>query len=183
MEDDLLEEFKDLIENVSIEVLRQAHLKDVANDVITQTYKAEITQSLGLIDKDIDRIRQQLKTIDYITANEIKGFIDQQTLTAKTSETHIKNALNQNAQELYIANEKLQTQIDSLRAQISTQSKQTTTALDSQKKWLQDTLKQKETNWIERSKKWIYIHYALLITCLILIIIMLFMIGRIGYGF
>lgn len=183
MKDDLLEEFKELIEQVSIEVLRQSHLKDVASDVITQSYKAEITQSLALIDKDIDRIRQHLKTIDYITAQEVKALLDQQAVYLKESEVRLKNALNQNARELYIANEKLQTQIDTLRAQISTQSKQTTTALENQKKWLQDTLRQKENAWIERSKKWIYFHYILLTLTFVLLVILMFMVGKTLYGF
>lgn len=183
MNDDLLEEFKELIEQVSIEVLRQSHLKDVASDVIAQSYKTEITQSLTLIDKDIDRIRQHLKTIDYITANEMKSLLEQHLIKLKDSEVRLKNIVNQNAQELYISNEKIQTQIDTLRAQISTQSKQTTTALENQKKWLQDTLKQKETTWLERSKKWFYLHYALLTLTVILLVILLFMIGKTLYGF
>lgn len=179
MNDDLLKEFEELIEQLSVEVLRQAHLKDVADDVITQTYKAEISQSLALIDKDIDRIRQHLKTLDYISAQEIKNLLDQQTTRDNDRESRLKNVMNQNSRELYIANEKLQTQIDMLRTQIVTQTKQVNIALESHKKWLQETVKQKESYWIENSKKWLYIHYGLLIAILILVI---YIIGSNFYG-
>lgn len=118
----LLEEFKELIEDVSLEVLKEAQAKEVAKDVVTRSYKAEIADALEEISEEIERVKYKLQCLDYISEEEIKALIrevyQKQETDIKDSEERVKHIINQGNQELYIANEKLRTEVATVNEQV-----------------------------------------------------------------
>ena len=121
-ENNLLDEFKGLIEAISLEVLKEAQMKEVAKDVVTRSYKAEIADALEEISAEVERVKHKLQGLDYISEEEIKALVydvcEKQASEIKESEERIKNIVNQSTQELYITNEKLRTEVSTMSEQV-----------------------------------------------------------------
>lgn len=130
----LLDEFKELIETVSLEVIKEAQMKEVAKDVVTRSYKAEIADALEVISGEIERVKKELEGLDYISEEEIKALVhemyEKQEVDIKESEERVKNIVNQSAQEIYIATEKLRSDIGTIGEQIETQVENTNKLLE-----------------------------------------------------
>lgn len=122
---ELLDEFKELIETVSLEIIKEAQMKEVAKDVVTRSYKAEISDALEDISNEIERVRAELKALDYISADDIEqliyGICERNEKSISDSEERIKHVVDQTTKELYINHEKLRAEVSSLSEQVEMQ--------------------------------------------------------------
>lgn len=189
-ENNLLDEFKELIETVSLEVLKEAQMKDVAKDVVTRSYKAEIADALEEISREIERVKQTLQGLDYISEEEIKalvyGIYERQESEIKESEERIKNIVNQSTQELYIANEKLRTEVATINEQVEVQMGRVNSLLQDSisvigesNRELQETVSANQEVLANQMKKLFWINGGLIVAVIGLII---FIITRGNYG-
>ena len=186
----LLDEFKELIETVSLEILKEAQMKEVAKDVVTRSYKAEIADALEVISGEIDRVKQELESLDYISEEEIKALVhsmyEKQEIDIKESEERIKNIVNQSTQEVYISTEKLRSDIGTIGEQIETQVENTNNLLEQNiarmghmHKSIQERFEIKQQEMKEQMKKLFFVNYGLIAAVIGLLI---FILTRGNYG-
>lgn len=186
----LLDEFKELIETVSLEILKEAQMKEVAKDVVTRSYKAEIADALEVISGEIDRVKQELESLDYISEEEIKALVhsmyEKQEIDIKESEERIKNIVNQSTQEVYISTEKLRSDIGTIGEQIETQVENTNNLLEQNiarmghmHKSIQESFEIKQQEMKEQMKKLFFVNYGLIAAVIGLLI---FILTRGNYG-
>lgn len=186
----LLDEFKELIETVSLEILKEAQMKEVAKDVVTRSYKAEIADALEVISGEIERVQGELKELDYISADEIKALVqgayEKQTLDSKESEERIKNIIDQRTQELYISNEKLRSEMATVAEQVESQMRDNSKMIEksiaegrNKYKELKEGFEKSELGLKEQMKKLFWINYGLMAAVIVLLI---FILTRGNYG-
>lgn len=186
-ENKLLDEFKELIEAVSLEVIKEAQMKEVAKDVVTRSYKAEIADALEDISGEIERVRQELKEVDYISAEEIKALVqgmnEKHELDIKESEERVKNIVNQSTQELYISTEKLRSEVATVNEQVEAKLSDTNALLEQKMGEMHSTIKEDlvaESQVLKnQTKKLFWMNYGLIA---VVIGLLIFMITRGNYG-
>ena len=177
----LLDEFKELIETVSLEIIKEAQMKEVAKDVVTRSYKAEIADTLEMISGEIDRVKQQLESIDYITENEIKALVEsnreKQEADIKQCEEHLKEAIGQSTKELYIANEKMRSEVEAVREQVDMSLREmgqkvngSLSVLQNMKKGMEEQFESCKLELKEQNKKLFFMNYGLIATVIILLV-------------
>lgn len=129
----LLDEFKELVEAASLEILKEVQMKEVAKDVVTNSYKAEIANALEVISGEIERVKNELKGLNYISEEEIKALVqgayENQMEQLKAKEEQLKNIVDQRTQELYIVNEKMRSDIQTMSEQVGAQLNQQSTVV------------------------------------------------------
>ena len=183
-DNNLLEEFKELIENVSLEILKEAQMKEVAKDVVTRSYKAEIADALEVISGEIERVKGELQGLDYISEEEIKavvqGAYEKQGEDIKESEERLKGVIEQRTQELYIANEKLRSDIETVGEQVGVKLnnqtsliKQSVNEVGAIHRDIKEGLVKNETGLKEEIKKLFMINYGLIAAVIVLSIFIL----------
>ena len=186
-ENKLLDEFKELIEAVSLEVIKEAQMKEVAKDVVTRSYKAEIADALEAISGEIERVRQELKEVDYISAEEIKALVqgmnEKHELDIKESEECVKNIVNQSTQELYISTEKLRSEVATVNEQVEAKLSDTNELLEQKMGEMHSAIKENlvaESQVLkDQTKKLFWINYGLIA---VVIGLLIFIITRGSYG-
>ncbi|MBE6023350.1 MAG: hypothetical protein E7231_08970 [Cellulosilyticum sp.] len=186
-ENKLLDEFKELIETVSLEILKEAQMKEVAKDVVTRSYKNEIADALEAISGEIERVKEELKAVDYISADEIKALVqgmnEKQALEIKESEERIKNIVNQSTQELYISTEKLHSEVETVRQQVESQFAESNEWIEQKMGVMHDAVKESvevhNQVLLDQIKKLFWVNYGLVAGVIGLVI---FIIIRGNYG-
>lgn len=186
----LLNEFKELIETVSLEVLKEAQTREVAKDVVTRSYKIEIADALEVISGEIERVKQELKDIDYISDDEIKTLVEgiciKQEANIKDSEEHIKSVVNQTSQELYISNEKLRSEVETVGQKLEEELAETKQFVEEKvgdvweiQRALKESIDTDRITLKKQVKTLFWINYGLIA---VVIGLLIFIATRSGYG-
>ena len=186
----LLNEFKELIENVSLEVVKEAQMKEVAKDVVTRSYKAEIADALEVISAEIERVKDKLQGLDYISEEEIKALVygleEKQEAEIKESEERVKAIVNQWTQELYIANEKLRTEVATVGEQVEVQMdnmnrvfQESMSVVGKSQRALQENVEVNQQTLMGKVQKLFWVNYGLMA---VIIGLLIFIMTRGNYG-
>ena len=186
----LLDEFKELIEAVSLEVLKEAQMKEVAKDVVTRSYKAEIADALEVLSTEIERVKEKLQGLDYISEEEIKTLVhsisEKQESEIKESEERVKNIVNQSTQELYIANEKLRTEVATVSEQVDIQVgninrlfKESISVVGESNRAIQEAVAANQEVLLGKMQKLFWVNYGLIA---VIIGLLVFIMTRGNYG-
>lgn len=169
---ELLNEFKELIETVSLEIIKEAQMKEVAKDVVTRSYKAEISDALEAISDEIERVKGELQTLDYISAEDIEqliyGICEKNEASLKESEERIKHVVDETTKELYINHEKLRSEVATLSEQVQGQLADNNQIVDKNTKFL-GGIKESFIEVETKTKKLFWINYGLIAIVILLL--------------
>lgn len=169
---ELLNEFKELIETVSLEIIKEAQMKEVAKDVVTRSYKAEISDALEAISDEIERVKRELQTLDYISAEDIEqliyGICEKNEASLKESEERVKYIIDETTKELYISHEKLHSEVGTLSEQVGRQLVGTNQVIKENTKVVGE-IKESLVEVGAQTKKFFWINYGLIAGVIILL--------------
>lgn len=84
----LLEEFKELIEEITKEVISEVHMRDVAEDVVTRSYKSEIQDSLDQLAQQVTEAEKNTAAIKIVYVEDVTQLINEvkAEITAKVTQ-------------------------------------------------------------------------------------------------
>ena len=169
---ELLNEFKELIETVSLEIIKEAQMKEVAKDVVTRSYKAEISDALEAISDEIERVKGELQALDYISAEDIEqliyGICERNEESLKESEERVKHVVDQTTKELYINHEKLRSEVATLSEQVGNQLMHSNQTIEKNTKVVGE-IKEGLAEIGAKTKKLFWINYGLIAGVIVLL--------------
>ncbi len=169
---ELLNEFKELIETVSLEIIKEAQMKEVAKDVVTRSYKAEISDALEAISGEIERVKGELQALDYISAEDIEqliyGICEKNEASLKESEERVKHVVDETTKELYINHEKLRSEVGTLSEQVNRQLVGTNQVVKENTKVVGE-IKESLAEVGAKTKKLFWINYGLIAGVILLL--------------